>query len=190
MVELLAGASGSQGMAGGQAIDLQSVGDDTRRRRSREYAHAQNWRFDPLLRAPRDLRRGTRPMSPQSRRWIDTPVCIGLTFQIRDDILDVEGTTAQIGKHRGQDQFLDKPTYVTILGLEAAKAKANALHATAIESLRGAWHGCRQSAPDCRFSSSDGIAEAVNITLKEHEPLVNILLISSGIPQGEHLSLF
>ena len=60
---------------------------------------------------------------------------IGLAFQIADDVLDVEGETAILGKQPGADQARGKPTYATLLGTEGAKAKAKALLDRALESL-------------------------------------------------------
>jgi geranylgeranyl pyrophosphate synthase len=61
--------------------------------------------------------------------------CVGLAFQIRDDILDVEGTTEIIGKQQGADDALNKPTYPALLGLAGAKARAMELHEEALEAL-------------------------------------------------------
>jgi farnesyl diphosphate synthase len=62
--------------------------------------------------------------------------CIGLAFQIRDDILDVIGDTATLGKTTGADRALDKPTYPTLLGLDGAREHARALHEEALASLQ------------------------------------------------------
>ena len=62
--------------------------------------------------------------------------CVGLVFQITDDILDVEGDTATLGKPQGSDQKHAKPTYPALLGLERARALAREQHAAALESLR------------------------------------------------------
>ncbi len=61
--------------------------------------------------------------------------CVGLAFQIRDDILDVEGDTAVIGKQQGADDALNKPTYPALLGLAGAKARAHELHEEAMDAL-------------------------------------------------------
>jgi geranylgeranyl diphosphate synthase type II len=61
----------------------------------------------------------------------------GLAFQIRDDILDIEGETAVIGKTQGADQARDKPTYPSILGLEAARALAARTRAESLAALAG-----------------------------------------------------
>ncbi|MGD8497678.1 MAG: polyprenyl synthetase family protein, partial [Chromatiales bacterium] len=61
--------------------------------------------------------------------------CLGLAFQIRDDILDVEGETAVLGKTQGADSALNKPTYPSILGLDASKQQARELHDEALGSI-------------------------------------------------------
>ena len=61
--------------------------------------------------------------------------CIGLSFQVKDDILDEESDTATLGKTQGKDQDNDKPTYPALLGLTGAKQKAQDLHEQALESL-------------------------------------------------------
>jgi len=61
--------------------------------------------------------------------------CIGLSFQVKDDILDEESDTATLGKTQGKDQENDKPTYPALLGLAGAKQKAQELHEQAIDSL-------------------------------------------------------
>jgi farnesyl diphosphate synthase len=63
--------------------------------------------------------------------------CIGLAFQVRDDILDVEADTKTLGKAQGADVAMNKPTYPSPLGLAAAKQKAEELHARAIDELAG-----------------------------------------------------
>ena len=63
--------------------------------------------------------------------------CIGLAFQIRDDILDEEGETAVMGKAQGADRALNKPTYPALLGLSESKRKLRELHERALESISG-----------------------------------------------------
>jgi len=63
--------------------------------------------------------------------------CIGLAFQIRDDILDVEGETETLGKHTGMDQHREKSTYPALIGLDAARQRASELHADAMDSITG-----------------------------------------------------
>ena len=61
--------------------------------------------------------------------------CIGLAFQIQDDILDVTAETKTLGKPKGSDEKLEKPTYVSLLGLDAARIRANELKDQALDSL-------------------------------------------------------
>jgi farnesyl diphosphate synthase len=63
--------------------------------------------------------------------------CMGLAFQIRDDILDVEGDTATLGKTQGADLARNKPTYPALLGMAEAKRLADELHQDALDSLAG-----------------------------------------------------
>lgn len=134
MVTTLARASGSLGMAGGQAIDLAAVGralsldalEDMHRRKT-----------GALIRA--SVRLGALCASDVSAAQLEQldgyAACIGLAFQVRDDILDVEADTETLGKTQGADIALDKPTYPSLLGLDAAKQKARELHERAIAEL-------------------------------------------------------
>jgi geranylgeranyl pyrophosphate synthase len=67
--------------------------------------------------------------------------CIGLAFQIRDDVLDVEAPTATLGKRQGADAALGKPTYPVLLGLEESKSRADSLYHEGLEALSGLGHG-------------------------------------------------
>lgn len=134
MLETLALASGSRGMAGGQAIDLASVG------KTLDLTELENMHIHKtgaLIRASVKLGALTRP--DVDRTLLTTldhyAKCIGLSFQIRDDILDVEGDTETLGKPRGADVALNKPTYPALVGLGRAKAMARDLHQQAMESL-------------------------------------------------------
>jgi farnesyl diphosphate synthase len=135
MIAQLAEASGSQGMAGGQAIDLESVAktlslselEDMHRRKTGALIRAS-----VLLGA---LAR-TDTASQVLEDLTNYAGCIGLAFQIMDDVLDVEGDTNTLGKQSGADQARRKPTYPALLGLTQAKAKAAELHTMALASLR------------------------------------------------------
>jgi len=134
MASLLARASGSRGMAGGQAIDLQSVGkqlDIT----ELEFMHIH--KTGALIRAAVLLGAlAGEPMTSEARHRVEHfGNCIGLLFQVVDDILDVSATTARLGKTAGKDAAQNKPTYVSLLGLPQARERAQALKADAIESL-------------------------------------------------------
>ena len=135
MVELLARASGSRGMAGGQAIDLQSVGTKLD---ATDLENMHLLKTGALIRCSVGLAAcGAENLEDSTRLALDQFArCIGLAFQIRDDILDVEGSTAELGKRQGQDHLLDKPTYVTVLGLATARKKAAELHDAAMANLQ------------------------------------------------------
>ena len=134
LVRTLAQASGSHGMAGGQAVDLESVG------RTLTFDQIEDMHLHKtgaLIRASvrlGALSAGTRDPEVLAR-LDDYARCIGLAFQIRDDVLDVESETGTLGKKQGADAALDKPTYPGMLGLEASRARARALHERASERL-------------------------------------------------------
>ena len=134
LVRTLARASGSSGMAGGQAVDLESVGR-TLTLDQIEDMHLH--KTGALIRASvrlGALSAGTRDPDVLAR-LDDYARCIGLAFQIRDDVLDIESETATLGKRQGTDAALGKPTYPALLGLEASRARAQALHERASERL-------------------------------------------------------
>ncbi len=133
MVKLLAAASGSRGMAGGQAIDLASVGKQlTLPELEQMHIH----KTGALIRAAILLGAhcGDLPQA-QLDKLDHYGKCIGLAFQVVDDVLDTEADTATLGKTAGKDADNDKPTYVTLLGVQAAKKMAAELHAEALQSL-------------------------------------------------------
>jgi farnesyl diphosphate synthase len=135
MIETLACASGSRGMAGGQAIDLGAVG---RELTLAELEDMHIHKTGALIRASVRLGALSQPnLDPQLLESLDHYAkCIGLAFQIQDDILDVEGDTTTLGKTQGADQARNKPTYPALLGMEEAKAMAAALQSEAVGSLR------------------------------------------------------
>ena len=136
MVDRLALAAGSRGMAGGQAIDLAATG---RQLNIAELEDMHIHKTGALVRASVLL--GAHCASHTSAAQLDSldhyAKCIGLAFQIRDDILDVEGETHMLGKHTGMDQQREKSTYPALMGLEAARQRARELHAEAVNSLSG-----------------------------------------------------
>jgi farnesyl diphosphate synthase len=148
MIERLALAAGSRGMAGGQALDLAAVGQ-TLNQAELENMHIH--KTGALIRA--SVLMGVLSAStvaPDLAERLDRYAqCIGLAFQVRDDILDVEGTTEEIGKPQGSDQARDKPTFPDLLGMEQAKAFANELHTEACQCLADlgpAWTPLREVA--------------------------------------------
>jgi farnesyl diphosphate synthase len=134
MLHLLAIASGSRGMAGGQAIDLASVGKNLDQAEL-EYMHIH--KTGALIRAAALLGAYSADQTDSERiKAIDLYAqSIGLAFQVVDDILDTEADTATLGKTAGKDANSNKPTYVTILGIERAKQLALELHENALKPL-------------------------------------------------------
>ena len=132
-VQVLARASGSAGMAGGQAIDLDSVG----RTLSRDELQTMHMRkTGALLGASVALGGIVAGASSLQRRALDDYAqAVGLAFQVVDDILDVTADSARLGKTAGKDAAADKPTYVSILGLEEARALAERLRLAAHEAI-------------------------------------------------------
>ena len=134
LCRLLACAAGAHGMAGGQAIDLASVGKPL---------------AEPELRAMHRLKTGAllqgsvrmgaacaSDVPTAARKALDNyGAAIGLAFQVVDDILDVTADSAALGKTAGKDAAADKPTYVSLLGLAAAQALADELRAQAHGAL-------------------------------------------------------
>jgi farnesyl diphosphate synthase len=134
MSRLLAVASGSRGMAGGQAIDLASVGLELTQSEL-EFMHIH--KTGALIRVAAQLGAHCGKLRDGARvAALDHYAkSIGLLFQVVDDILDIEADTATLGKTAGKDVAQNKPTYVTILGLERAKHLARELHDSALEKL-------------------------------------------------------
>ena len=134
MISALAKASGSQGMVGGQAIDLESVGSKLS---LPELENMHIHKTGALIRASVNMATFAMPgIDPQvSERLDHYAKCIGLSFQVKDDILDEESDTATLGKTQGKDKDNDKPTYPALLGLAGAKQKAQELHELALDSL-------------------------------------------------------
>ena len=134
MIDILALASGSRGMAGGQAIDLAAVG---KKLNIAELENMHIHKTGALIRASVELGALSAEDVEQSafEKVSHYAKCIGLAFQIQDDILDVESDTETLGKPQGSDIQRNKPTYPDLLGLEGAKKAARELHKEAIESL-------------------------------------------------------
>jgi farnesyl diphosphate synthase len=134
MIQILADASGTAGMAGGQAIDLAAVG---RNIGLEELEGMHRLKTGALIRASVLMAAACAPgLSDEAWDALDGYAQdIGLAFQIQDDILDVEGDTHEIGKTSGADAARDKPTYPSVLGLSTAKLRASELEARAYERL-------------------------------------------------------
>lgn len=134
MVSALARASGARGMVGGQVMDLEAEGTPLNLVQL-ENIHIH--KTGALIRV--SVQMGVLAHggldADQTERLDHYAKCLGLAFQIQDDVLDVEGDTAQIGKTAGRDQELNKATYPALVGLAEAKAMANQLITEAIESV-------------------------------------------------------
>ena len=142
LCRLLAQAAGAQGMAGGQAIDLASVGlaldqaalEDMHRKKT-----------GALLQASVLMGAACAVLTePQRTALADYGAALGLAFQVVDDILDVVADSATLGKTAGKDAANDKPTFVSLMGLDTARAYAQAL----IERAQAAL--VRSGLPDTR----------------------------------------
>jgi len=134
LCRLLARAAGSEGMAGGQAIDLASVGvaldEESLRRMHRLKTGA-------LLQGSVEMGAAcAEQVAPAALAGLrDYGAALGLAFQIVDDILDVTADSETLGKTAGKDAAADKPTYVSLLGLDGARAEAAQLHGQALAAL-------------------------------------------------------
>lgn len=154
MLHLLGIASGSRGMAGGQAIDLASVGQNLTQAEL-EYMHIH--KTGALIRAAALLGAycadgAETELDSERIRAIDHYAqSMGLAFQVVDDILDSEADTATLGKTAGKDAQSNKPTYVTILGLERAKQLARELRESALEPLSAYGAGAQRLSQLAQF---------------------------------------
>ncbi|WP_295549831.1 polyprenyl synthetase family protein [Limnohabitans sp. Rim8] len=133
-VGLLARASGYQGMAGGQAIDLASVGQ---RLSEDQLRQMHRLKTGALLLCSVQMGAACVPgvSAPVQAALQRFGEALGLAFQVVDDVLDVTADSATLGKTAGKDEAADKPTYVALMGLDAAKAYADALAAQAMQAL-------------------------------------------------------
>jgi geranylgeranyl pyrophosphate synthase len=135
LVNLLAAASGTSGMAGGQALDLAAMGrrlsiaevEEMHERKTGALIHAS-----VMMAAACGGELDGRTLSALDRY----ARAIGLAFQIQDDLLDVEGDVAVIGKATGADRALDKPTHPSVAGIEASRTRMHELHARALTALQ------------------------------------------------------
>jgi farnesyl diphosphate synthase len=140
---VLAQAVGSRGMAGGQAIDLGAV---EKKLDLPELERMHRLKTGALIRAA--VRLGAdcgRPMDADENDALHRYTsAIGLAFQVVDDVLDVEGTAQSLGKTAGKDAVQRKSTYVTLLGLAAARERIEALRVEARGALSGFGPGARR----------------------------------------------
>jgi geranylgeranyl pyrophosphate synthase len=135
MINQLAAASGYEGMVAGQSVDFDAMGHTLT---LEQLENMHSLKTGALISASVQLgalctERATELQLAALRQYSH---CIGLAFQVQDDILDVISDTATLGKTQGADQALNKPTYVSLLGLEGATRKARELCDAAVEALR------------------------------------------------------
>ena len=135
MVHWLACAAGTRGMAGGQALDLDAVG---RQLTPPELEMMHIHKTGALIRASVRLGALCGGADAALLDQLDHYAkCVGLAFQVVDDVLDADSTTATLGKTAGKDAQASKPTYVTVLGLARARVLAEELRASALGRLEG-----------------------------------------------------
>jgi farnesyl diphosphate synthase len=140
MVRMLALASGSRGMAGGQQIDLESTGKSLSLAEL-EFMHIH--KTGALIRAAVLLGGACGQLDADARDGLDRYArAIGLAFQVVDDVLDYDASTATLGKTAGKDSRQGKPTYVSALGLVRARELAGELR----QQAQGALQGCGERA--------------------------------------------
>jgi farnesyl diphosphate synthase len=127
LIEILSNAAGGRGMCGGQMFDLEAIGQPLN---LAELEMMHIMKTGVMIRAA--VLMGAecgKALSPSDLAKLDHfAKCMGLAFQIVDDILDAEGKTVQLGKTAGKDKLCHKPTYVSLLGLSEAKNKAKTLY--------------------------------------------------------------
>jgi geranylgeranyl pyrophosphate synthase len=136
LVALIADACGSNGMTGGQSMDLAAEGQ---RIDPAELEHIYRLKTGRLLRASVLAPACCRNDLPDStvhalERYVDA---LGLAFQVRDDILDIEGSPAETGKTGGSDEANDKATYPHLFGMPKARARADELLQQSLDALAG-----------------------------------------------------
>ncbi|MDB6063725.1 MAG: geranyl transferase [Verrucomicrobiaceae bacterium] len=133
LIATLAAAAGPRGMVGGQAIDLAAV----QQRIDLDHLETMHrLKTGALIRAA--VRMGALAANATAAQLADLDryaAAIGLSFQVQDDILDITSDTATLGKQQGADLAREKPTYPALLGLEAARTKAQSLHSDALLAL-------------------------------------------------------
>ncbi len=133
LCRMLAQAAGFQGMAGGQAIDLASVGMPLN---SQQLHEMHRLKTGALLEGSVMMGAACGAVTPAAQNALrDYGAAVGLAFQVVDDILDVTADSATLGKTAGKDAAQDKPTFVSLMGLQASKAYAQQLLAKALASL-------------------------------------------------------
>jgi farnesyl diphosphate synthase len=139
MLHALAVAAGARGMAGGQAIDLAAVGG-TMTLPELELMHIM--KTGALIRASVALGARCGTLGEAALAGLDRYArCVGLAFQVVDDVLDAEASTATLGKTAGKDAKDNKPTYVSAIGVARARALAQEMRQNALDALAGFGEG-------------------------------------------------
>lgn len=137
ILNILTTASGIGGMVKGQAIDMVSVGENLSEKQL-ENMHKHKTGaliYASVLMASYSTKNDQADLIDIREKLADYANAIGLAFQVRDDILDIQSNTEILGKQQGADIAANKPTYPSILGMQAAKEKLFSLHQKAIDSL-------------------------------------------------------
>jgi len=135
MIKALAAASGLHGMVGGQAIDTAATGSIMTLSQLQTMHALKTGALIRAALAMGGIAAGATDI--QLAALDEYGAHIGLAFQVVDDILDVEGNTATLGKTQGKDDEANKPTYVKLMGLEGAKSEAQRLLEAALVALNG-----------------------------------------------------
>jgi len=134
MISILANASGTSGMGGGQALDLEATG---RKLNLEQLSLLHSMKTGALIKASVIL--GAILAGVTANKILDTlnlfAEKVGLAFQVHDDILDIEGSTEKLGKPQGSDLNQDKATYPALLGIEGAKQEAQKLVDESLQAL-------------------------------------------------------
>jgi farnesyl diphosphate synthase len=131
--QVLAQAAGSLGMAGGQAIDLESVGKSLSREALQQMHQLKTGALLLASVVLGGIAAGASEVQQQALKHFG--LAMGLAFQVVDDVLDVTADSSTLGKTPGKDAAANKPTYVALMGLEQAQALAKKLHQDAIQAI-------------------------------------------------------
>ena len=135
MLAVLSRASGSRGMCGGQALDLAATNQQLS---EAQLEQVHQLKTGALITAAVQL--GVLAGSEEAQAYYPDYTAfatwLGLAFQVQDDILDVISSTETLGKTNGKDEAANKSTYVTLLGLDAARVKLQQLHEKALQALQ------------------------------------------------------
>ena len=135
LVRTLSRAAGAQGMVAGQATDIDSVSQQLT---IEDLTHMHRQKTGALISVSITMGAlATERADQQQLAALDQyGQALGLAFQVQDDILDVTGDTSTLGKQQGADQSLNKPTFVSLLGLQRAKDTLSDLHQQSLSALR------------------------------------------------------